>query len=333
MFSSTFIAILLAGSGLVSGHGIIKTVKINGKTYPGATGPGADASNSPVRAVSSGDPIDDVTSPMMLCGRDSKSAPISASVKPGDNVEIAWQAETGINWFHNVGPVQTYMAKCTGDCKDFTPSSSTNWFKISALGLKSDGNTWYQADINNGAALSATIPSDLPSGNYLLRHEILALQNGQTKDQAEFYPNCVQMTVSGGSNLNANVNLSPTTTFPGAYKDTDAGILVNVYNPGFKYVMPGPAVANIAKGSSSGGDDNSSSSDSMPVPTASSAPANAAPTPTNPVEESSSMTAAAPTSTATKGSQCKRKRSVESKRIQKKALRAHAKRRIAEASY
>jgi hypothetical protein len=103
MRSSTFIALLFAGAGLVSGHGIIKNVKINGKTYPGALGPGSDAANSPVRPVSSGDPIDDVNSSSMTCGTASKKAPISANVKVGDKVEITWQAETGINWFHNVG--------------------------------------------------------------------------------------------------------------------------------------------------------------------------------------------------------------------------------------
>jgi len=320
---SSIIAVLLAASGLVSGHGQIKSITINGKTYPGATGPGSDPSKSPVRAISSGDPIDDVTSPMMLCGRDSKQAPLSATVSPGDKVEVAWQAETGIAWFHNVGPVQTYMASCGGDCKDFTPSSSTKWFKISELGLKSDGKTWYQADMNNGASLSATIPSDLPNGDYLFRHEILALQNGMTKNLAEFYPNCVQMKVTGGSNANANTIPSPTATFPGAYTDTDAGILVNVYNPGLKYVFPGPQVADIAKGSSSSGG-------SDPAPSPSSAPANAAPTPSAPANSAPAPTSTGTNSTGSGSSRtCKR----NSKREQKRAMRMHQKRRMADASY
>lgn len=321
MYSAIF-AILLAGSGLVSGHGIPKYVQVNGKTYPGATGPGADPSNSPVRAVSSGDPTDDVNSPNMLCGPDSKNAPVSAAVSPGDKVQVAWQAETGIAWFHNVGPVQTYMASCGGDCKDFTPSSSTQWFKISELGLKSDGKTWYQADMNNGSPLEVTIPSGLADGNYLFRQEILALQNGMTKDLAEFYPSCIQMKVSGGSNANANVTPSPAITFPGAYKDTDPGILVNVYNPGLKYVFPGPPLASIVKGSSGGGDSNPSPS--------SKAPANAAPTPSSTDAPSApAPSAPAPSSTGTNSSGTCRK----SKRSQKRALRVHAKRRIAEASY
>jgi len=341
--ATTLIALLLAGSGLVSGHGIIKKVEVSGKTYPGALGPGSDPSNSPVRAVASGDPIDDVKSASMACGTSSKNAPLSAAVKAGDKVQVYWQAETGINWFHDVGPVQTYMASCTGDCKDFTPDASTNWFKISALGLKSDGTSWYQADMNTGAPMEVTIPSGLANGNYLFRQEVLALQNGNTLDKAEFYPNCVQMTVSGGSSSGSSP--SPTTHFPGAYKDTDPGIKVDVYTPPLKYVMPGPAIANIAGGSSaptSGGDSSSSpsspsasasASDDAPAPT-SSAPANAAPAPTATATASGTDAAPSPSSTSTKGSgQCKRKRSNKAKRNQKRALRAHAKRRMAEASY
>jgi len=319
--ATTLIALLLAGSGLVSGHGIISKVETGGKSYPGSLGPGSDASKSPVRKVSSGDPIDDVTLPSMACGTDAKVAPVSVTAKAGDNVDVFWMAETGIDWFHLVGPVLSYMTKCPGDCKDFTPSASTEWFKVDEKGLKSDGTTWFQADMSKGSPTSFTIPSVLSNGNYLLRHEIIALQNGQTKDKAEFYPNCVQMTISGGAS--GDVSPSPTTHFPGAYKDTDPGILVNVYNPGFKYVMPGPAVASIAKGSSGG--------DSAPAPAPhSSAPANAAPSPSD-AAPTTSAPAAAPTSTSSGSKQCKRSR--KAKRSQKRALRAHAKRRMADASY
>lgn len=253
----------------------------------------------------------------MLCGSDSKNAPISASAKPGDTLNIWWQAETGINWFHDVGPVQTYMAKCTGDCKDFTPTGSTQWFKISALGLvPGSDSSWYQAKMNDGSSLPATIPSDLADGNYLLRHEILALQNGATKDRAEFYPNCIQLTVSGGVSANVDNSPNPTTTFPGAYKDTDPGILVDVYTPPFNYVMPGPAVIKDASDStpSSGGGDSGS------TPSAT-AKGSSAPAPTSTTTSKGNST--------TKG-QCKLKKT---KRHQKRALRAHAKRRMAEASY
>lgn len=234
----------------------------------------------------------------------------------------------------HLGPVQGYMAKCDSDCKDFTPSASTKWFKVSALGLVSGSNDWYQAKMNDGSPLPVTIPSALPSGNYLLRHEIIALQNAKSPHLAEFYPNCIQMKITGGPSANTDLaSVGPTANFPGTYKFSDPGIEVDVYTPPLNYVMPGPAVANIAKGS--GGDSDSSSNDtssSAAAPSATKAPANAAPAPTE-APSSSSMSASAPTSSSTSKGQGQCKRSNKSKRSQKRALKAHAKRRTMDASY
>lgn len=103
MFRNALFAILLTGASLVNAHGYIQTVKINGKSYPGASGPGSKPSQSPVRAVSTSDPVTDVTSSSIACGLDAKKAPVSAQVKPGDKVEVTWQGGTGIPWFHDVG--------------------------------------------------------------------------------------------------------------------------------------------------------------------------------------------------------------------------------------
>ena len=226
------------------------------------------------------------------------------------------------------------MTECPSDCKDFTPDSSTKWFKISAYAFKPGTNTagstatdWVQAEMNNGSPVSVTIPADLADGNYLFRQEILALQNGLSKGLAEFYPNCVQMALSGGKNSNSSSsqNITPTTTFPGAYTATDPGILVNVYNPGLNYVMPGPAIANIAQGSSN---DNSSppASESGPAATSSSVYAEPSPSMTGTPTE-----APAPTGTS-KCKNSKRKRS-ESKRMVKRALRNHEMKRMVQASF
>jgi Auxiliary Activity family 9 (formerly GH61) len=110
MFFTTLalFTIFLTGSNLVKAHGMIKFVEVDGVTYPGAAGPGSDPSNSPIRAVSVGEPIDDVNSLDMLCGWNSQKAPLSAKVKPSDAIKIGWQGETGIDWFHNVG-MSTYV--------------------------------------------------------------------------------------------------------------------------------------------------------------------------------------------------------------------------------
>jgi len=48
---------------------------------------------------------------------------------------------------------------------------------------------------------------------------------------------CYQLTVNGtGTATPAGVN------FPGAYKASDPGIMINIYQTISKYVIPGPAV-------------------------------------------------------------------------------------------
>ena len=98
-------------------------------------------------------------------------------------------------------------------------------------------------------------------GEYLVRHEIISLQNAVAAGGAEFYPSCTQIKVSGSQSGTPNQTVS----FPGAYSDTDPGILdPNVYSPGSPYVFPGPPVSNLASASdmstSNGGQDNGSQS-------------------------------------------------------------------------
>ena len=91
-----------------------------------------------------------------------------------------------------------------------------------------------------------TLPQDLASGGYLVRHEvgwyiiaralvfsgfiqIIALHLGNSLGGAEFYPMCVQIQVGG----NGNGQPQTTVSFPGAYNDNDPGI----YDPDVSYLV------------------------------------------------------------------------------------------------
>ena len=89
----------------------------------------------------------------------------------------------------------TYMAKCSGDCSSFSPGSSTEWFKIDEQGL--EGGTWAQAKLVDGSPATVKIPDGLASGNYLVRHELISLQNSVSQGGTEFYPSCLQVTIGG----------------------------------------------------------------------------------------------------------------------------------------
>ena len=83
----------------------------------------------------------------------------------------------------------TYMAPCGEDsCDKFDPAPA-QWFKIAQIGQKpNDTHAWYQEDLTKrecfvrderpdfdqspiNEVYSFNLPQDLPSGNYLLRHE------------------------------------------------------------------------------------------------------------------------------------------------------------------
>ena len=217
----------------------------------------------------------------MNCGHNAQLAALVAAASPGSTVEFSWRNGEGGPWVHNTGPVMTYMAPCgSGGCATYN-STDAEFFKISQLGQDSNGQ-WAMANLTTGAnaTLAVTLPTDLPAGEYLIRHELIAMQLGMSPGGAEFYPACVQINLAAPSGTPAPLpsgNL--TVTFPGGYTDQDPGILdPDVYNPGSVYVFPGPPVVN----------------DSVTGPTSSDAPTSSTPTDTSSISD-------VPTPTATSG--------------------------------
>lgn len=152
------------------------------------------------------------------------------------------------------------MTPCANaDCTTDT-GVSNKWFKIQELGQKNAAGDWYMLDLYNGQPYNVSIPQHLPDGQYLLRSELLALHRAQSEGGAEFYVSCTQLSISGGTTSTSILSTVPTTTFPGGYKTTDPGILIDVYQTGLNYsgLFPGPAVATALESGSPGGDDPTS---------------------------------------------------------------------------
>jgi hypothetical protein len=84
---------------------------------------------------------------------------------------------------------------------------------------------------------SATIPSCIPAGDYLLRIEQMAIHNPGSPPQ--FYDACAQIKVTGGgSKVFSGVKI------PGHVKSTDSGYTANIYSNFNSYTVPGPAVSS-----------------------------------------------------------------------------------------
>ncbi|KAF8330601.1 glycoside hydrolase, partial [Cantharellus anzutake] len=230
----------------VSAHGGVLQVTIDGQSYKGAL-PGGPPMDTMIRQVSQNGPVTDPTSMDMSCGYSTGPAPEVAPAKPGSNLKILWANSYTAHWIHFMGPIMTYMALCeNNDCKT-DKGTSNKWFKISELGQKSPGGDWYMKDLFNGEPYSVQIPTGLPDGQYLLRSELIALHRAQSSGGAEFYPSCMQLSISGGKASTSALSTVPTTMFPGAYKASDPGILVDVYQAGFNYAgkFPGPPLVSL----------------------------------------------------------------------------------------
>lgn len=266
----------LAISTLVSAHGYVQQVTIDGTVYKGNNLNVETPAPSIIRLVNTNSPVKGAQNPYINCGQDAQFASLAGNANPGSQLEILWVGGTdgSSNWPHNTGPLMHYMTKCDGSCSTYN-STNSEWFKISELGLEADGNTWYQANLNSRAPANVTIPNTLAPGNYLLRSEIISLQLAMSQGGAEFYPACIQLQV-GGSQTQGPTS-SEECAFPGCYSDDDPGILTpDIYNPPIQYTFPGPPVASFVDAGSSSAAPSSTGSGSTAPSSAGSVPGSSA---------------------------------------------------------
>ena len=178
-----------------------------------------------------------------------------------------------------------YLAKCAGDDCTSVSAGDLSFFKIDEKGLNdAASNSWASDDlIKDGNAWTVTVPEDIAPGQYVLRHEIIALHSAQDANGAQNYPQCINIEVTGsGSAEPAGVAATE------LYTAKDAGISLNIYNGLTSYEIPGPAV--YSGGASSG------SSGSSPKPASSAAASSAAAS--SPAATSAAATSAAASSSA-----------------------------------
>ncbi|KAI9504835.1 glycoside hydrolase, partial [Coemansia spiralis] len=185
-------------------------------------------------------PVTDVTSTDLTCRTSNmnQSATKMCPIAAGSAITLQWHHNNNstsddiISRSHT-GPVMVYMAPLESN------GSGNVWFKIYENGWDTTNKEWATDKlIDNKGVLQVTIPNDIEAGEYLLRTEIIALHNARVLGGAQFFPNCVQLIVTGGGNSSpAGVAL------PGAYKATDPGILYSrSATNNSKYVIPGPAI-------------------------------------------------------------------------------------------
>ncbi|KAM0323906.1 hypothetical protein ACHAQA_008487 [Verticillium albo-atrum] len=164
-----------------------------------------------------------------------KSAPgaTTASVAAGGKVDFFWS-----DWPEShFGPVFTYVANCGGDCSA-ADKETLEWVKIDEGGYNVDTKTWAATDlIANNNTWTTTVPASLAAGNYVFRHEIIAMHGAGAVNGAQNYPQCINIAVTGsGTDSPAGVVATS------LYTAEDPGIHFEPYGAITNYEIPGPAL-------------------------------------------------------------------------------------------
>ncbi|OBZ68120.1 hypothetical protein A0H81_11871 [Grifola frondosa] len=225
MFVSAALTTLALAVSQAAAHGGVLSYKIGDADYTGFK-----AYNTPVGQTSiqrewdTYNPITDPTDSLLSCntnGANLGSGQQSATVAAGSQVTAYWN--------------------CGGSCTS-ADTASLNWFKIDEAGLISGDlptGLWGMGElVDNNSSWTSSIPSSLAPGEYMIRHELLAIH---TANQPQFYPECAQLVLTGSGTAQPSGDYL--VQFPGAYSMSDPSIDIDVYSqPGVTtYIIPGPA--------------------------------------------------------------------------------------------
>ncbi|KAL1836236.1 hypothetical protein VTJ49DRAFT_5398 [Mycothermus thermophilus] len=231
----------LTGAALVAAHGHVSHIIVNGVQYRNYI-PTTDfySPNPPVvmgwSALNQDNGFVEPSNfgtPDIICHKSARPGGAHVTVAAGDKITFFWN-----DWPEShVGPVIDYLAACNGNCETVNPSS-LRFFKIDGAGYDQAARTW-AADVlrANGNSWTVQIPSDLKAGNYVLRHEIIALHGAANANGAQAYPQCINIRVTGGGN-----NLPSGVAGTQLYRASDPGILFNPHVGNPNYPVPGPAL-------------------------------------------------------------------------------------------
>ncbi|KAI0883087.1 carbohydrate-binding module family 1 protein [Annulohypoxylon maeteangense] len=241
----------LASVSTVAAHGHVNNVVIDGVFYQGYDPTTFPYQQSPPTVVGWTTSQTDngfiepnsFSSADIICHKNAKNAGGHAQVKAGDSIAITWNT-----WPEShKGPMIDYLAPC-GDSCETVDKETLEFFKIDEVGLLDDttapGNWGSDVLISNGLTWMVQIPANIKAGNYVLRHETIALHSAGSTNGAQAYPQCFNLQITGDGTDSPAGTLGTK-----LYTPQDPGILINIYTTGIKYTIPGPTL--IAGASSS----------------------------------------------------------------------------------
>jgi hypothetical protein len=244
MHKSLLLLAFLANAASVFAHGHVDKFLVGTKTIQGFN-PSQTYAPTPLAVPGwTADILDNgfvgtdaINKPDIICHKNAKPGKTSIPIAAGDTITMIWDA-----WPQkHPGPVLNYIAECPGDCST-VDKAQLKFVKLTEDGLVNGqfADQKILAATNPKLSWPLKLPSSLKAGNYVLRHEIIALHGASTTGGAQFYPNCVNLQISGNGTLALSGGI-PATSF---YKAGDPGIFLSISIMPTSYTIPGPPVWN-----------------------------------------------------------------------------------------
>lgn len=185
----------------------------------------------------------------IICHFNATPGSRRVDITAGDTLKLQWN-----EWpTSHVGPVLTYLAT-SNSTSSRIDRNTLKWVKIDELGWVNStkrhnlnlGGTW-AADIliANNFSWIVKIPEVLAEGDYVLRHEIIALHTANEVNGAQTYPQCLNLRISRGK-AKLTKFLDGGAIGTSLYGMKDKGILVDVHKNITGYEIPGPEMWNGA---------------------------------------------------------------------------------------
>ena len=192
---------------------------------------------------------DDYQNPDIICHVGATPGQLSITVAAGESIGLQWTS-----WpVSHHGNVANYLANCRGKCED-VDKTKLEFNKMDDRGLihsnphypigkyVDDVTTgyWYGDElIKNRNKAWFQVPEWIAPGNYVLRHELMALHSAMKEGSGiQHYPQCINLIVTG----DGSDSLESGTRGTDLYRHDQPGVVINIFqNPG-EYTVPGPEV-------------------------------------------------------------------------------------------